>query len=98
MVLGASGTDGESGAVFVFAVARYNEDGSLDTSFGSDGLVTTSFPTGTFAEAEAVGVDDDDKYVVVGAAGVGLDDDGVIIQPDFALARRRRGGSPGTWW
>ena len=27
----------------VFALARYNTDGSLDTSFDSDGLVTTGF-------------------------------------------------------
>jgi len=26
-----------------FALARYNEDGTLDTSFGSDGKMTTDF-------------------------------------------------------
>ena len=41
-------------------------------------------------------MDDDDKYVVVGAAGEGLDDEGVIIQPDFALARYNEDGSLDT--
>src|SRR5438445_301647 len=30
----------------LFAIARYNPDGSLDQSFGSGGAVTTSFPDG----------------------------------------------------
>jgi uncharacterized delta-60 repeat protein len=35
---------GASGGAF--AVARYNPDGTLDASFGSDGAVTTEFPGG----------------------------------------------------
>lgn len=72
---------------FVFALARYHRNGRLDTRFGRRGLVTTAFPTGTFAEAEAVAVNDDDKIFVVGAAGEEFDpEEGIIIQPDFAIA------------
>src|SRR5438105_14398848 len=32
-----------------FKVARYNSNGSLDTSFGDGGIVTTTFPKGSYA-------------------------------------------------
>ena len=47
-----------------FAVVRYNNDGSLDTSFGLDGIVTIDF--GGFAFAQAVVVDSSDRIVVAG--------------------------------
>jgi uncharacterized delta-60 repeat protein len=58
-----------------FALARYNTDGSLDTIFSGDGLVTTDFG---FAndQAFAVALQGDGKIVAAGVA------DG-----DFALAR-----------
>jgi len=41
-----------------FALARYNPDGSLDTSFGTGGLVTTTFGTsGCYASALALQAD-----------------------------------------
>lgn len=50
------------------AVARYNPDGSLDTSFGGDGRVTTDF-TGTYDAAYAVAIQTDARIVVAGTAG-----------------------------
>jgi uncharacterized delta-60 repeat protein len=51
-----------------FAVARYDSDGGLDTTFGGDGKVTTNFTTGNdFAWDMAL--QDDGKIVVVGRAG-----------------------------
>ena len=50
------------------AVARYNTDGSLDTSFGGDGRVTTNF-TGTYDAARAVVIQVDGEIVVAGTAG-----------------------------
>jgi len=50
------------------AVARYNADGSLDTSFGGDGRVTTDF-TGTYDAARAVVIQADGRIVVAGTAG-----------------------------
>ncbi|MCX5924886.1 MAG: hypothetical protein NT124_01120 [Candidatus Dependentiae bacterium] len=52
-----------------FAIARYNCDGTLDTSFGEDkkGVVRTQSPiAGGFAQAKAVAIQDDGKIVVVG--------------------------------
>src|SRR5579885_3479628 len=50
-----------------FALARYNPDGSLDTSFGNNGRVTTDFP-GLAAVISAVAVQPDGKILVAGGA------------------------------
>src|SRR5262249_56414318 len=67
---------------FDFGVARYNSNGTLDTSFGTGGKTTTDFAG--FNEApSAVAVQGDGKIVVAGqtsAAGGDSDD-------DFAVAR-----------
>ena len=68
-----------------FALARYNPNGSLDTSFSGDGKQTTDF--GGFDRAEGVALQDDGKIVVVGS-GRGAPDGG-----DFALARYNPSGS-----
>ncbi|UCG11570.1 MAG: hypothetical protein JSU72_13670, partial [Deltaproteobacteria bacterium] len=47
-----------------FALARYDEDGTLDTSFGTEGKVITDFG-GTNDEAHAAVVDDEDRIIVV---------------------------------
>ena len=62
-----------------FALARYNPNGGLDTSFSGDGWVTTDFFGGA-DYAKAVAVQDDGKIVVAGYAYNGTD-------YDFALAR-----------
>jgi uncharacterized delta-60 repeat protein len=66
---------------FDFALARYNTNGTLDQTFGSDGKVLTDF--GGFDEALAVGIYPDGKIVVSGSADLG----------DFALARYRANGA-----
>jgi uncharacterized delta-60 repeat protein len=50
-----------------FAVARYNSDGSLDTTFGINGKVTTDFP-GLAAVPSSVVIQPDGKIVVAGGA------------------------------
>ena len=50
-----------------FAIARYNADGSLDASFGTNGKVTTDFP-GLTGVISAVVVQPDGKIVVAGGA------------------------------
>ena len=47
-----------------FAVARFNSNGTLDTSFGTGGKVLTDF--GVSAQAESVAVQQDGKIVVSG--------------------------------
>jgi len=74
-----------------FAVARYNPDGSLDTTFSGNGKQMTHFgPVGDrFAQAHGVALQDDGKIVVVGSAGfAGFS--------DFALARYNPDGSLDT--
>lgn len=67
-------TDGKilvAGASYVpstgwdFALARYNSDGTLDNSFGTDGKVTTDF-TASGDSAEELVIQDDGKIVVAG--------------------------------
>jgi uncharacterized delta-60 repeat protein len=53
-----------------FALARFTTTGSLDPSFGGDGIVTTAFGGG--AEAEGVVIDGSGLIVAAGAAGNGL--------------------------
>ena len=53
------------GGVDQFALVRYNSDGSLDTSFNSNGKVTTAVGTGT-CKGEGVTLQEDGKIVVVG--------------------------------
>src|SRR6266545_3518296 len=49
-----------------FKVVRYNSNGSLDTSFGDGGIVTTTFPEGSYAFDVALQADG--KIVAVGSA------------------------------
>ena len=69
IAVGASGGNG-SGAAFDFATARYNPDGSLDTSFSGDGQQTTDFGTNN-DQAAGVALQDDGKIVVGGPGGPG---------------------------
>ena len=71
----------------VFAVVRYNPDGSLDVSFDGDGKVTTAFGA-TEAYGFATAVQHDGRIIVAGG----------IYRPaslewDFALARYNADGT-----
>ena len=53
-----------------FAVARFNTDGSLDSTFSGDGLLTTDFSANTGDSARAVAIQKSNgRIVVVGPAG-----------------------------
>ena len=71
-----------------FGLARYKPDGSLDTSFGATGKVTTAFGVG-YDGADDLAVQPDGKLV---AAGVSSNGSNV----DFALARYHSDGSLDT--
>jgi len=70
-----------------FGIARYNADGSLDTSFGVGGRVTTDFFSNSGDIGTGIAVQPDGKIIVAG----------YIFSPseiaDFALARYNRDGS-----
>jgi uncharacterized delta-60 repeat protein len=68
-----------------FALARYNPDGSLDTSFGIGGKITTDF-AGDFDVVTALVLQSDGKLVAAGISGAGA-------RAVFALARYLPGGS-----
>jgi uncharacterized delta-60 repeat protein len=79
----AAGYAGPSSAG-AFALARYDVDGPLDTSFGVGGKVTTFFNSS--ASASAVSIQSDGQIVVGGSAVVSGGD-------RFALARYNSDGS-----
>jgi uncharacterized delta-60 repeat protein len=71
-----------SGGFQQFALARYNADGSLDTTFGSGGILMTDFGLGS-GFGGALVIQPDGKVVAAGRAGT-----------DFVLARYNGDGSP----
>ena len=51
-----------------FALARYNNDGSIDDNFGENGIVTTDFGGPGNDQAFAVAIQPDNKIVVAGSS------------------------------
>src|SRR5438046_7444429 len=76
-----------------FKVVRYNPNGSLDRSFGSGGIVTTTFPEGSYAFD--VALQPDGKIIAAGTVFVDFNP-GDISDTDFALARYNSDGSLDT--
>jgi len=72
---------------YLFALARYNSDGSLDGSFGVDGKLTTAVGS-TNAVASAVAIQPDGKIIAAGYSYTGF-----YIYQDFALVRYNADGS-----
>ena len=73
-----------------FTLARYNPDGSYDTTFGGNGKVILGIGNTSFMYAEAVAIQTDGKIVVGGYIS---EDTGTT---DFAVARYNADGSPDT--
>ncbi len=71
-----------------FALARYNSDGSLDTTFGDDGKITTDFAT-LYDYGQSVVMQNDGKIIVAGCAFINGNE-------EFALARYNSDGSLDT--
>ena len=72
-------------------MVRYNTNGSLDTSFGDGGIVTTIFPAGSYAFD--VALQSDGKIIAAGTFFVDFDP-GESSDTDFALARYNPDGTP----
>jgi uncharacterized delta-60 repeat protein len=62
----AAGTS-SNGSNYVITLVRYKTDGSLDTTFGTGGIVTTSVGSSD-AGANALGIQSDGKIVVAGTS------------------------------
>ena len=80
IVAGSSGDD--------FAVVRYNIDGSLDTTFDTDGKVTTDINSG-LDSGQSVAIQSNGKIIVVGPGRSGLNQ-------NFAVVRYNTDGSLDT--
>jgi uncharacterized delta-60 repeat protein len=78
-----------AGGTSDFAVARYNIDGRLDSTFNGSGRVLTDFGGGSGDFASSVVIQSSDGKVVVG----GLSDASGLAY-DFALARFNPNGTP----
>ena len=78
-----------NGYSYDFAVARYDTDGTLDTTFGGTGEVTTDFGSWT-AGAGGVAVEADGKIVVAGTSSTGP------CVSSVAVACYNSNGSPDT--
>lgn len=85
VMVGSSGLSGQSAGFNKFAVARLNPDGSLDTGFGTGGLVLTDFNNQQAEGAQSVILQPDGKIVVGGSVG-----------PVFAIARYTTSGALDT--
>jgi uncharacterized delta-60 repeat protein len=68
-----------TGEDYDFSMARYNSDGSLDTTFSDDGKLTTELAPGTDI-ATAVAVQDDGRIVVVGVVDNGPSDNFATVR------------------
>ncbi len=64
-----AGTRNQNSSASNIGLVRYNPNGSLDTSFDGDGIVTTQVGT-TGTEASAVAVQPDGKIVVAGISTI----------------------------
>lgn len=74
-----------NGANLDFSLARYNENGTLDTTFNYDGVVTTQIGSDD-DQAQAIALQENGKIIVAGSTYNGQDS-------DFALARYNSDGS-----
>jgi uncharacterized delta-60 repeat protein len=73
------------GIIYVFAVVRYNSNGTPDNTFSGDGIVTTAI--GVSSGANAIVIQPDGKIVVAGGSYNGSNN-------DFALIRYNTDGTP----
>lgn len=87
VLLAGASTHTYSGAKQDFKIARLNNDGTLDATFGQSGVVLTDFGYGADVPY-AVAVQPDGRIVVAGTAAKDMNTDGV-----FAIVRYNAKGS-----
>ncbi len=73
-------------ASIVIALVRYNTDGSLDNSFGTNGVVKTDINVGLIDAAHSLTLQSDGKIVAGGTSSIALNE-------DFALTRYKTNGT-----
>jgi uncharacterized delta-60 repeat protein len=90
LVAAGSGRGGDTAESWDFALASYRPDGTLDTSFGTGGTVTTDFGGGLDDEARALAWQADGELVAAGVANSRFAED-AESDPVLALARYHLG-------
>lgn len=78
IVVGGMTTSAVSGKDF--ACVRYNIDGSLDTTFGTGGIVTTDIQTGSDDVAYSIAIQADGKILLAGYTDSGTNKDAAILR------------------
>jgi uncharacterized delta-60 repeat protein len=87
-ILAAGYSFNSSGSKDDFALVRYNTNGTLDTTFGSGGIVTTPVGSGK-DQAHAIGIQPDGRIVAAGSSDNGS-------KYNFALVRYNTNGTLDT--
>lgn len=78
-IVAAGSTSIEAFDKIDFAIVRYNADGTIDNSFGNNGIVTTNIGLG-YNFAKSMVVQPDDKIIVVGEANDEIFSDFVTVR------------------
>jgi len=90
----AAGTTTAQNPLGDFALARYNVDGTLDRTFGNNGLVITNFPASLpGSQINSIAIQNDGKIV---AGGITSNFATINPQFNFALARYNTNGTLDT--
>jgi uncharacterized delta-60 repeat protein len=87
VVAGYSSLTGPGGGVFAFA--RYNSDGSLDSNFGTNGIVTLAPFFSAHDHANALVIQPDGKIIAVGSVRAQS-----VVADEWGLARLNTDGGP----
>ncbi len=62
-----------------YTIARYNENGTLDDSFGENGIITTDI-AGHFESPQSIIFQPDGKFIIAGSTYNGVDNDFSVIR------------------
>ncbi|MBN8582808.1 MAG: hypothetical protein J0L96_19240, partial [Anaerolineae bacterium] len=74
-----AGYTSPNGAAADFALARYNPNGSLDTTFGTNGKTTTSIVGSGYDIITDMAIQSDGKIIALGYANVGINNNGIVV-------------------
>jgi uncharacterized delta-60 repeat protein len=90
-----SSNGGNNASYFDFCTARFNSDGTLDTSFGTNGYAITGFGNSSYDEGSAIEIQNDGKILVAGHSSQNY-----LVSsnysPDFAVVRYLSDGTLDT--
>jgi len=76
---------------FDFAIVRYNDNGTLDSGFGTNGVLLSDFNS-VSNEARSLQIQSDNKFIVAGE----INGDAASVNPNFAIARYNENGTKDT--